>query len=93
MKTPGNPEDVVSIKGFIHWLEGLPPNKKFYYYDNEYCCFAQYLRFLGFKDVSVGGDCYSVGYENFKVPDVIADNLVKCDLQFTARDILNKMLG
>src|ERR1700722_4770548 len=49
----------ISLANLISWLEAQPPDVEYCFKSNGECLIAQYVKSLGFANVSVGGsDCH-----------------------------------
>jgi len=69
--------DAALIADFKGWLETQDPNGSYDYYDDEDCCFAQYLKDRGYSEnPSVGGWDWYDEYGRHSLPDAIDDSLV-----------------
>ena len=65
------------LKAFIRWLETKPAYQKYNYLDGKNCLIAQFLKSLGFKQVSVGPASFehstAIGSLPYKLNSIAVD--------------------
>jgi hypothetical protein len=77
---------------FVKWIKNeLTPQTKINYFSHNNCVFARFLKFLGHKNVSVGGQDYSInGGDRIAIPFEIVNiiDVALAGLPFKITDML-----